>query len=666
MKIIVAKSAGYCFGVNKAMDAVEYSINHFDTPIFTLGPIIHNNQVIKKLENKDVYSIDTIKESNNSVVLIRSHGVEPSIYIEAKDKNIKLIDATCPYVKNIQKKVEKHYDEGYQIIIIGDKNHPEVIGVNGWSKNTAIILDNKEEAENIPKHKKLCIVCQTTITQEKFLEITSILLRKSREVLIFNTICNATISRQDETKDLAKKVDIMIVIGGYHSSNTQKLVNISKKHCDNTYHIETYKDLPKEIVMNNKIIGITAGASTPDWIIREVINNMENNNNKQNQELNFQESIEKSMVSIKPEEIIEGEVLSVDRDTVVVNIGYKSDGTIIKDEYTDKKDVSLEELVQIGDKIQVMVLDLNDGEGNVILSKKKVDQKMAREKLKEAYDNKKVLKGKVIKSIKGGFIVELGMAEAFMPISQYHIKFVKDLETVVGEDVEGEIIEYNPTKNRVIFSQRILLERELKEKKEKVFGTLEEGATVTGKVKSLVKFGAFIDLGGVDGLIHISDLTWGRVNKPEEILSIGDVVKAKVVEIDKEKERIKLSLKHLVEEPWVKFIRLYNIGDRIPVKIVKITSFGAFAEIFPGVEGLIHKSQISYDTINKVEDVLSPGQELETQIIDIDKNKRKIGLSIIELQEKPTKIFDKNETVYKEEESLTLGDIFGGLFKEEK
>ncbi len=657
MEIILAKSAGFCFGVQKAVEKVEKSIKEYPKPIYTLGPIIHNQQVINRLKQQGVNSIDRIEDINSGVIVIRSHGVQPEIYRYAEDHSLKVIDATCPYVKNIQKKVERYYRDGYQIIIVGSKNHPEILGVNGWCDNTAIILEKEEDAHSISRYNKVCVVAQTTAIQEYFLKIVAIILEKSQEIVIFNTICNATSERQEETKSIAQQVDAMIVIGGYHSSNTQKLMEICKKYCEHSYHIETYKDLPLSELKKYSKIGITAGASTPDWIIKEVIVEMEKDLEMEKKQQ------EDSMVNIKVNDIVMGEVIAVNEEEVMVNIGYKSDGILPKNEYSIKKDVHLTEEVQPGDQIQVMILSLNDGEGNVLLSKKRVDERIAKERIKNAYENQEIQEGKIKKSIKGGFIVDLGFVDVFMPISQYHIKFIKDPEKAVGEEVRGFIIEYNPSKNRMIFSQRVLLEKEIQEKKDEVFQSLKEGDIITGTVKNIVKFGAFVDLGGIDGLIHISDLSWKRVNNPEEILSINDQVTAKVIEVDREKEKVRLSLKDLTEEPWAKFERTFNIEDKVSVKITKTTTFGAFAEIIPGVEGLIHKSQISFDNVDKVEDFLVPGQEVDVKIIDLDKEKRKIGLSITALQNKPVKKIEKNEMVYQEKDNLTLGDVFGNLFK---
>ncbi|RBP45600.1 bifunctional 4-hydroxy-3-methylbut-2-enyl diphosphate reductase/30S ribosomal protein S1 [Garciella nitratireducens] len=663
MKIFVAKNAGYCFGVQKAIETAEKSINQYPKPIYTLGPIIHNNQVIKGLENQGVYAIDKVNKVQQGTIIIRSHGVEPKIYEQIKKRGLKIIDATCPYVKNIQNKVQKYYQKGYQIIIVGNKRHPEVIGVNGWCDNTAIILDSIKEAENISNYQRVCIVSQTTIIEKHFSEIVSKIIPKSREIIIFNTICNTTTKRQEEAKKLSKVVDAMIIIGGYHSSNTQKLVSICKKYCKNTYHIETYKDLSiAEIKTYNKI-GITAGASTPDWIIKEVIEKMQNKLSENNEkQIDFEDSFENTIISIKENDIVSGEVVSVNENEVIVNIGYKSDAIIPKDEFTDDISLSLKDLIQTGDVIEAIVLKINDGEGNVILSKKRLDKKKAIKKIEYAYKNKEILNGKIIKIVKGGFIVDLGFKQVFMPLSQYHVKYIKNPESSIGQDVIGKIIEYNPEKNRIIYSQKVVLEQKIKEKKETVLNSLQNQKTATGTVKNIEKFGVFIDLGGIDGFIHISDLSWKRIKNPEDILSVGDTITAKVIDLDKEKGKIKLSLKDMEEEPWTKVFEIYKVGDKIKVKVVKITSFGAFAEIIPGVEGLIHRSQISYDAVERVEDFLTLNEEIEVKIIDMNKSKKRIGLSIIELQKKPIKKIEKDETVYQENENLTLGDLFGDLF----
>lgn len=662
-KVTIAKTAGFCFGVDRAIKKLDNVIKQYSPPIYTLGPIIHNNQVIEKYEKAGVKTAEDISRiDEDSVVVIRSHGIGKAEYELLKDKNVTIIDATCPYVRKVQNIVNKYKDEGYKIIIIGDERHPEVIGVNGWCEDDAIIINDKKNIPITEKYDKICVVAQTTIIESLFEDIVNEIKNKCAEAEIFNTICAATEERQKEAAEIAKQSDMMIVIGGYNSSNTKKLAEICKKNCDKTVHIETADEIDINKLKECKTVGITAGASSPAWIIKEVAEiSMEEQNN-------ILQQYEETLKKFKPGDIVEGEIISVNSDNVVMNIGGKSDGIVKKDEFMQDLYEDLMRTAAIGDKFKVMIVSTNDGAGNLVLSKLKVDEIEAKEKLQEQFDGEEILSGTISKVVKGGVMVDLGSLSAFMPASYYDIKFVKDLNALVGKKVTGKIVEYNPAQNRIIFSHKVLLVEEIEKRKaeqkvikEAAVAELELGQIVETKVKNFTDYCVFVDLNGVDGFIHMSDLTWKPIKKPADAVSAGQVIKAKITELDKENFKIKLSVKDLTQNPWEVFKKKYTEGDKATVKIMSLAKYGAFAEIVPELEGLIHISQFAHTKIDKPESMLNIGDEVEVLITKIDDVNKKISLSIKDLTPAPKKKIEKNKKVYSDDDKVTIGDLFGKI-----
>lgn len=709
MQIIIADKAGYCFGIENAMRLAEKTLlEHGEEPVYTLGDLSHNRQEMERLISRGITKVDSIDAIESGYVIIRSHGVGKDTIEAAEKKGLKIVNATCPFVRAMQNKVADYYEKGYQIVIVGNETHPEVIGATGWCENKAIVINNIKSVENLKFYDKICVVAQTTIIESKFNEITEALKSKANEIVIFNTICSATAERQAAAAKTAERVEYMIVVGGYHSSNTQKLADICKTYCKNTCHIETAGELDPNEIKKYKVIGITAGASTPDWIVKEVTERMEENKLEQQEtkeivnaadvadaDFDFAAEIEGSLKPIRKGAPVEGEVIHVDSDEVILNIGYKADGVIKKNDFTWKSEEELTELVKVGDTVTAVVTDLNDGTGSVKLSKLKYDNQKVQHKLAEAFENKTVLEG-TVKGVSGsGLIVDVGIADIFMPASQYHVRYVKDLDALVGEKVRGIIIDYNAKRRRAILSQKVILEKELKEKqaelkaaKEKRFGELNVDDVVKGTVKTITNFGIFVDLNGIDGFVHRSDLTWERANEPKDLVEKGQEIEAKVISKNEEDQKIKLSVKALMPKPWDEFVEKFSKDDEVEVKITNVLDFGAFAEIIPGVEGLIHVSEISYDRVESVAAVLKTGDVVKVKIIGIDTEKEKISLSIkatLEAPERPArqKRSDnnarsskasapkkerkpqqaKNKTVYEESANVTLGDAFGNLFE---
>lgn len=631
MEIKVAKTAGFCFGVERAVDKVYEQAGKKN--IYTYGPIIHNETVVEDLEKKGVkvlHNIEELEELKEGTVVIRSHGVAKDVYDLMDKKGLQFVDATCPYVKKIHNIVKKASEEGQQVLIIGNPKHPEVEGIYGWCESKPFVVETMEELEkmeknNIFKGKKLCIVAQTTFNYKKFQDLVAFLSKKSYDISVFNTICNATEERQAEVRQLSKEVDAMIVIGGKSSSNTQKLYEISKRECANTYYIQTLDDL--DFTMFNESInsvGITAGASTPNNIIKEVHKGMN--------EMSFEQMLEESFVTIRNGEVVEGTVILVKEDEAVLNIGYKSDGLLTRNEYSNAQNVDLRNELKEGDKLEVKVLKVNDGEGQVLLTYKRLAAEKGNKRLEEAFNNKEVLTAQVAQVLNGGLSVVVEETRVFIPASLVSDTFEKNLEKYAGQEIQFVISEFNPRKRRIIGDRKQLLVAEKAEKQRELFERIHEGDTVEGTVKNVTDFGAFIDLGGADGLLHISEMSWGRVENPKKVFKVGDQVKVLIKSIDGEK--IALSLKFDDCNPWLHAEEKYAIGNVVTGKVARMTEFGAFVELEAGVDALLHVSQISREHVEKPADVLSIGQEITAKVVDFKLEDKKISLSVKALDEK--------------------------------
>ena len=632
MEIITAKSAGFCFGVNRAIEACYNEIEKGGR-IVTYGPLIHNKNVNKDLENKGVKSVDTLDGCEGATVIIRSHGVGKAVYDELERRNIHYVDGTCPFVKKIHNIVRKKRDEGYEVIIIGDGKHPEVIGINGWCDNSAITVDNVDDAQKLilDDEKKYAVVVQTTFRENKFYDILKILKEKSEKITEENTICSATEERQTEAVKISQNVDKMLVIGDKGSSNTQKLYEICRKNCRNTYYIETIEDLVLNNCKFNDKIGITAGASTPPAIIKEVITTMSEmdgvKNTMEGEELTFEQMLNDSFVTLHTGDVVKGTVISTAGEEVSVNLGYKSDGIIPRGEFSSDASVVPSKVVQPGDEIEVFVVRVNDGDGNVLLSKKKVESQKGMEEIEKACEEIGTVTGMVVKIVKGGLIAVANGIQVFIPSSQVAGRFVEDLSVYDGTELTFNIIELDRAKHRIIGGRKALLAKEAEEKKAAVFATLEAGKKVTGTVSRITDFGAFVDLGGVDGLIHISEMSWGRISNPKEVLSEGDTVEVVVLDVDKEKSKISLSLKDVTPNPWTMAAEKYVVGSVVEGKVVRMVPFGAFIELEPGVDGLVHISQIANKRVEKPEDELKIGETIKVKVIDVNAEQKKISLS---------------------------------------
>ena len=627
MKIEVAGHSGFCFGVKKAVESVEKCIGEAER-IYTYGQIIHNPQVVEDFLKKGVRVADTIDDvENGSVVVIRSHGVPPEVLEKLSAKDVKIVNATCPHVLRIQQTAREYYLKGFKIFIVGEEGHPEVIGINGWCDNTAVILDSSDRAEAVePTEEPCCVVAQTGTMLEKWNEILGILSSKCSNLKEFNTICNATSLRQREAEQLAKRVDVMIVIGGSNSFNTQKLFEICKMQCKRTYAVEKLEDLSAVHILPGETLGITAGASTPERLIKEVITVMEEFEKNETQ-TNWLEEFEEQK-RIRPGSIVVGEVVSINDNEMFLNIGYKSDALLPADQVTLEEGQTLTGVYELGQKVSAEVIKLNDGEGNVLLSKKRVDVNAAWDKLEELFQSGGELKAKCTEAVKGGLVANVNGIRIFVPASQVTVGFAKDLNEYVGQELRLKIIEMDRAKHKVVASQREILQAEADAKKKEVLDSLVEGQKVKGTVKRFTNFGAFVDLGGVDGMIHVTDMAWYRVHKPQDILAAGQEIECVVLAIDREKERISLGYKQLQSQPWDNILEKYQIGSVVTGKVARVVSFGVFVSLEPGVDGLVHISEVSDKWIKNASEVLMPGQEVNALVLDVNPEQKRISLSI--------------------------------------
>ena len=755
MEIKIAEKAGFCFGVDRAVKIAYDTAANKKGKVFTYGMLIHNGDVIRDLEKLGVSCAETIDGiPDKSTVIIRAHGIAKAEYDQLTEKNIEVIDATCPFVKRIHSIVEKEYESGRQIVIAGDRNHPEVKGINGWCDNSAFIVGNEDECFEILKkspNTPISIVAQTTLRQEKAKKIEEILKKYFTNAVFFDTICSATEERQLAAEKLSAESDVMLVLGGKNSSNTEKLFEICREHCLDTYKIENAKELDGLVHLfkkNIKKVGITAGASTPDKVIKEAKLTMAEIKN----ELNFAEALEETLKPLTTGNIVKGVVIGITPTEVQVDIDGKYDGVIPFNEMTNDTSANLSDLVKIGDEVDVFVVHVSDRDGVVTLSKKKIDAEKGLQELREDFENQTVLNGRIVEIVRGGVVTIAKGIRVFIPASEASERFIEDLGALlntevsfriikmdkdrrgrlrvvgsikvvakevsqkkaeefwanaevdkkytgtvksltnfgafvdlggvdglihiselsdsrinhpseavkVGDTIEVYIKELNKETNKVSLVKELQADKEAK--KAALWAGIEVGKSFSGTVKSLTNFGAFVDIGGVDGLVHISELSWHRIKHPSEVVAVGDTLEVYIKDINPETKKISLGHKKEEDSPWYKATKDLSVGDTVKCKVVRILPFGAFAEIAPFVDGLIHVSQIANSRIDKPSDVLNIGDEIEARVVEINNDTKQIGLSrkvlLPDYVEETAKVEETvSDESYTEESSFTLGDI---------
>ncbi len=671
MEIKLAKTAGFCFGVDRAVNLV-YDLVGQGKKVCTLGPIIHNAQLVGDLESKGVKIIETPSECPEGYLLVvRTHGVEKGVMEEIRQIGIEYADATCPFVTKIHNIVQKQSADT-AVLIAGDASHPEVKGIRSYCNGATFVFKNEEELLEIlhngkfVKQDKIILVSQTTFSQKVLANCEKILNKELKNYKLFATICNATSERQAEAEQLSMISDAMVVIGGRHSSNTRKLKEVSSAHCP-SFLIETAQELSQIHLQDFKVIGVTAGASTPAVIIKEVLKSMSEEIKEKevettsaeseevvetaevaekaaepaveasaDGEATFEELLKESFKENDNSKIVKGTVERITPQEVYVNVpGRKQTGVVAFDDLSSEPITKCEDVVSVGDEIDLIIMKTDDQDGVLKLSKRLLDASKGWNDIVDAKENDEILEGTVTQVIKGGVLVTTNGTKVFIPASLSGLPRNQNLEVLQGANVRYKVIDINPSRRRAVGSIKVVTDAERKAQQDAAWEKLEEGMKITGTVKSLTSYGAFVDLGGIDGMIHISELSWSRIKHPSEVVNVGDVVEVTVKALDEETRKISLGFKKIEDNPWEILKRDYPVGSVVDAKIVSFATFGAFANILPTVDGLIHISHISWDRINAPQDVLNIGDVVKVKIIDIDFDKKRVSLSIKELLDKP-------------------------------
>ena len=645
-EITLAKKAGFCFGVDRAIKLIEKLASE-GRKVATLGPIIHNSQVIEDLESRGVRVVNSPSEVEDGAILVlRTHGVTQDVLREVEESGCEYIDAVCPFVKKIHKIVLDNSSEDVVTLIAGDENHPEVKGIKSCAKGESYVIGNADEIDELlEKHtslseKSLIFVAQTTFSIKEWQKSIKKIKLLCTNAKIFDTICSATEERQNEAALLSRSSDAMVIVGGRHSSNTRKLLSVCESNCP-AFLVETASELYGIPLGGYGSIGLTAGASTPAGIIKEVLETMSEivNDNKMieeervldsasAEEFDFAAALEESLNSMNSDQKVVGTVLSVSPTEIQVDIGRKQTGYIPYGEYSNDPNADPKAELKIGDTLNLIIMKTNDQEGVTMLSKKRYDAIAAWDEIVKAEGTDTILEGVVTEIVRGGVIVVAKNARLFIPASLATASRNDKLEDLLKKTVKFKVIEVNKQRRRAVGSIRAVLKEERKANEEKFWAEAQEGEVRKGVVKSLMKFGAFVDIGGVDGMIHVSQLSWNRVKDPSEVVSVGDEVEVTIKSLNPEKKQIALGYKKLEDNPWEIFKRDYAVGSEAEVEIANFTDFGAFAHIIPGIDGLIHISQIANKHVAKPADVLKIGEKVNVKITDIDEERKRVSLSI--------------------------------------
>ncbi len=656
MTILISKYNGFCSGVKIAVDKANKTLDD-EKKLYSYGEIIHNKDVIEELESKGLTVIEDIPSNSDTKLLIRAHGVGKQIIDKLNENNVDFIDATCVKVKKIHKIVEEYKNNGYNIIITGDKNHPEVLGILGWCNYEATVISSIEEFLNIKieSNKNYCLVSQTTFNTETFQKVVDLIEEKNySNIKIFNTICNATRERQEACIELAKKCDVMLIIGSKNSSNTKKLYELSKEICLNTFLIENYKEIPYNYIDKNTIVGVSAGASAPDRIIEEVINMLENLNNNMNEQVEKSEQENAGSMHellenyggvsyIRTGERVKGTVIYVSPEAISVNINYKSDGIITRDEYSLTEVQDLTKVAKEGDEIEAQVLKVSDQDGNVVLTRKPLEEHKIWDELEKLRNEGTVLETTVIEASQYGIYGKIKGIKGFIPRNQISIKRNVETSEYVGKVLKVKVLETKNNKGRrqLVLTSRAVEKSEKEIKDNEAWENIKEGEVYEGIVKNIQDYGAFVEINGIDGLLHINEIAWTRIKHPSEVLKTGDKISVKVKNIDKENKKLSLSYKATIKSPWSLFLDKHQKGDIVTGKVNRIVDFGAFIDI-DGIECLLHIKDLDWARTEKVTDVLHEGQEVTAKILNITRKDRKVSLGLKQLTEHPFDVYTKN------------------------
>ncbi|HCC33127.1 MAG TPA: bifunctional 4-hydroxy-3-methylbut-2-enyl diphosphate reductase/30S ribosomal protein S1 [Clostridiales bacterium] len=685
MKVVIAQDIGFCLGVRQAVETVERTLNEGPWPVQVLGSLIHNHQVIRSLETRGVRMIREPGEAESGTLVLPSHGSPPDTGSGMGRLGVKVIDATCPLVARAQAAARRLDEAGYQVVLVGDRGHAEVVAIAAWTGGRAVVVRDESEVPQVPGTGPVGIVAQTTQRSEVVEGVARRLGEAGREVKVEDTLCPITRRRQQEAGELAKKVDLVLVVGGRDSANTRRLVEVVRETGVPAHAIETASDLDPRWLDGVDRVGVTAGASTPDWAIEEVLGRMrqieeaaENQAGKEAGELQAtsgerEQSDQPPAAEHEPSgseavpmfdrgQFVQGRVMAIDGTDVLIDVGGKSEGVITSSELAGRPIADPSSIVNVGDLIAVVVLGTDEKDGTLHLSKRLADVELAWQRLESAFQQGGIIEAPVTAQVKGGLVTDVGV-RGFIPSSQVALSFVRDLKPYVGRTLQLKLLELDRAERRVILSARAVLEEEQARRDAEVWGKLREGEIVPGTVKRLTDFGAFVDIGGVDGLLHVSELSWQRVVHPRDVVQEGQEVKCKILRLDPERKRISLGLKQLEGDPWQDVEQRYPVGSIVEGSVVSLASFGAFVQLEQGVEGLVHLSELSDRRVERADQVVAMGDRLRVKVLKVNRAQKRLSLSRKEAdQEIERAALRKYMAQQKQTERVTLGEVFGDLF----
>lgn len=621
MEIYRAKEMGFCYGVRRAMKlALDTAAS--GKLAATLGPLIHNPQVVARLAEKGVPALSDLSEFHNKIVIIRSHGVGPSCYNDIKCKNLALVDATCPFVMRNQQITKELVAEGHQVVLIGEKNHPEMKSVAEWADGRSYLVETPDDAAALPHLAEAHIVIQTTFSESLADAIIRIVSEKADRVEVHKSICRATSDRQRAARELARAVDVMIVIGGHNSANTTRLAEVCREEGAVTYHIETAAELRPTWFHHQDKVGITAGASTPDWIIEEVVCIME--------DMSKLLESEETNLDVKKGSVVNGKVVEVFDNKAYISFGYKTEAVLPVHEYAYPVPESLKDVLKVGDELRVQVINAIREDSPIYVSKIKVDRLADWDVVEEAFAKGEAVECEGIEAIKVGLLVQIKSLRGFIPLSQGDLRFVHSLANLVGQTFKAKILEVDRAKNRLVLSRKAVLEEARDSELDVLETAYQNGEVLQGVVKKIMPYGAFVNVNGVEGLLHISDISWKKIAKVEDVLQPEQEIDVKIKSFDKEKQRISFSHKDCLPDPWETSIHEHAIDDVVDAKVVKVLEFGVIVELDDGLTGLLHINEMTRDHNRKPGDICALGDEIKVRIIGIDENRKRISFSLVE------------------------------------
>jgi len=685
LEVVLTREHGFCIGVSKAVELAKKAAGKARASgrtAWTLGPLIHNQRVVLALQSLGVRTAPALDDiPSGDIVILPSHGAGPELVAEAGRRGITVVDATCALVRKVQTAARTLREEGYRVVVVGQPDHTEVKSVVAWCGGEAVVVETAEEAAALPEAERTAVVAQTTQRAERVERVAEALRARGGEVRVEPTLCHVTSQRQDETRALAGRVDVLVVVGGRESANTQKLAEIGREAGCRVHHVEGADEIEPSWFSHGDRIGVAAGTSTPDWITEEVVARMEEikadrvtqpqQEEAAPSEASREEPRSSEAETVQPVAVgevrrgdrVQGTVVKIDGNEVLVDIGYKTEGILPLSETSRRNNIeSPAEVFKEGDVVEALVIRIDD-EGRPILSRKRIEEDLAWARLREAHEKGLTLDVPVTAQVKGGLVADVG-TRGFIPASQVGLEFVKDLSPYVGKTLRVKVIEANRDEKRAILSEKKALEEERDNERARLLSTIEEGESRTGEVKRVTEYGAFVDIGGLDGLLHVSEMSWRRVADPRQLVKEGDKVEVRVLKIDRERGRVSLGLKQTEPDPWSKVATKYPVGQVVSGKVVSVTDFGAFVELEEGIEGLVHVSQLSDKRVAHPSEVVKVGDTVSVKVLKVNPAERRISLSARgaeqELDRRQIKQYLK---AAREDSVVTIGDMVGDLLQ---